>query len=322
MRRTGITTKILTIALIVLLIGIILFTNYIEQNEEAARKEHQNALSEQIRPYRQEIDALSAELKILKDTYTYTSKHADLMIGFVAYEVSDLTYMQEKAEIYQFHPVLVIDCREDIETLRQLLDAADTSWEVLLYSPIYNDQIGQTISQVQAHLKASQRDDCKLFLFRSNETDMTLSEILKKHGMVGYLTYHNMPSAGQNENGTIYLDYSYLKTDHYTSQAISVIDDRMGQWYANKASMLCILDMSIIKSDAITEDHVTNVLNLFMKFASKENASFSTVADVVAKLSQFNQLQAESAAELEQRSAAIKARIEELKTIINSLYQS
>ncbi len=312
--------KRICILLCILLVGILAVTVFIVQKNDAEKQSHLQEIAAQVQPYRQELAQLTKELNSLKFDSRYTSQYARLMIGFRSTGVSDLAYIREKALVYQFTPVLILDCSVSMPEIGEVVMAADPDWEIILYIPDYMDGMIGHIQDVRDYLNTVGRPDSDILFLRENHSAQTLDQILTQNNFQGSVTYHNTPISGQNKNGTVYFDYSYFKKDVFVKQTIGALQERLNLWYTARSSMLCVFDMSILNDEDVTEEQIDRVLNSIRQYTAYDYGRFSTVNEVVTELSQINRIEAELTAEANRKASQLQARIDALNAIIDSYY--
>ncbi|MCD7845178.1 MAG: hypothetical protein LUG57_04880 [Oscillospiraceae bacterium] len=309
---------ILNAALIVLalaLAGVLFFMLNKDNRQTQEQAEQIETLREEARPYEKELQALAEELEDLEDAVSYASETAEFIVGFVVTDVSDLDYIQEKAAAYLFSPVLVLDCTMERTVIEEIVSAANSSWELMLYAPDYLAGVNDQILDVADYLDSVGREYTGVFFLREDYSSADSIQLLAEDGFVGYTSYHSdSPRAGQLEDGMVYFDYSYLSTSG-TSVA-----SRLSALYSNKASMLVVLDMASINSGKLTEAYVISLFDRLQSYAENDDCSFSTVTEVVEELSKINDIEAENQAGTEARAAELQERIAELEEIIQGIY--
>ena len=109
-------------------------------------------------------------------------------------------------------------------------------------------------------------------------------------------------------------DYSYL------SSSGTSVTSRISAMYNNKASMLYAFDLASRNEGLLTEAYVAELLDTLQSYTEKDNCSYSTVADVVEKLSEINSIEADNQESYEEQAAEIQERIDELEDTISEIY--
>ncbi len=307
--------KWLCVLLSVLLAGFLAYYIYQYQQKINATLAFEQAREEELLQYRVELNETKQALEKLKRQTSYASTDAEFMVGFMVSDSSDLTYIKEKSDKYGFTPVLVFDCVLDAEAALAAVAEADPSWEVMFYASIISpESFAGELSSAKEALSALGREDVGIFLLRKDyETEQTLS-ILTDHQMVGYTSYHTSPLSGQNADGTVYFDYSYIRT------ADVDIGKRVLGCYQAKASMLVVFDMSGIRAGIVSESLVSRTLSVMEGYTKKADCSFSTVEAVKTELSGTLQAEAEYAENIVSETKRLEKRIIELEDMIRKIY--
>ncbi|MCD8132534.1 MAG: hypothetical protein LUE19_01610 [Clostridiales bacterium] len=307
--------NILFAVIAILLAGGLAFMIY---SDEQAQKEQAEAVREiqaEARSYEVELNDLRSELSSLEKSTSYTSDRAEIMVGFIASDVSDMEYISDKAQAYGFPPVLVIDCTMDISDIEVIVEAADENWEIMLYASPFSDESNENVLSVLSYLESAGRDETGVFFLRNSDNSSPNIQMLVDDGFIGYTNYHSeSPAAGQTEDGYVYFDYSLIQSTG------TAVEDRLSVLYSNKTSMIVIFDMGSIDSGTITETYVTEFMEELQDYAEDDACSFATVEEVVRELSEINMTEAELQAEYEEQAAEIQERIDELEEIISDIY--
>ncbi len=301
---------LLAIVVAGLLLRLYAFEN-VRQSTESAGLE---AAVEKARPYETERQQLQRELSDIGKAAEYTQPYGDFMVGFLVSDVSDLAYIEEKAEAYDFTPVIVLDCTVDWSTNSAIVKAADGDWELMLYAAEFSREVNEDVVWVKEYLEDHNKNLVNVFLLRKNYDIDRNIEMLRKDGFAGYTLYHDTPSSGQMEDGLIYFDYSYIREDN------AAIADRLSLCYSQRASSLIMLDMESIRTEMLSEKGVDEILHQAQTLLEEDGHSFATVAQVTHALSQINQTVAEMQSGYTERVAQIQARIQEIENIIRQIY--
>ncbi|MCC8151506.1 MAG: hypothetical protein LIO96_08655 [Lachnospiraceae bacterium] len=303
------------IVLAVVVVGAIAFMFYSDKTKKSEQTAAMQALQEEAKPYEEERESLETELADLEDGVFYASEEAKTMVGFAVSEVSDLTYMEELAETYDFPPVLVLDCVMDLEDAEELIDAADADWEIMLYVSDFSEETNDSVLSVMDYMETAARGYTGVFFLRNDFSTDENIRLLKEDGFTGYTVYNSdSPDAGQMDDGTVYFDYSYLSTSGTS------VGSRISAMYRNKAAMIYVLDMESINAGTLSKDYVTDLMDKLQEYAEYDDCSFSTVADVVAELSQINAIEEKNQTDYEERAAEMEERIDELSDMIHEIY--
>lgn len=131
------------------------------------------------KPYEQELKELEEELAALEAAAACTSEVASIMAGFTCSDAAGLAYIADKAETWQFSPVLVLDCTMEQADIKQLLSAVDDTWEIMLYAPAFSEETNEAVLSALSCLKADGRQHMGVFLLRddySNESNVQLPD--------------------------------------------------------------------------------------------------------------------------------------------------
>ncbi len=302
--------------LLCLLVAAVLgYLYYASEQQEKAQTAALLALQEEARPYEAELQELRAQLSDLEEGVSYTREQADLMVGFVLSDVSDISYITEKAEAYDFVPVIVLDCTMAPDEIEAIVEAADESWEIMLYASDFSEASNEDVLSVIAYLESITRKHTGVFFLRSDYSSTENIQLLAEDGFIGYTSYSDSPTFGQAESGMIYFDYSYL------TSAGTAVTSRVASLYSSKAVMIVVFDMASINAGDMSEAYVLSLLDTLQTYADQEDCSFTTAADVVRELSEINATEAENQAAYEKQAAEILERMEELKEAIAQIYE-
>lgn len=308
--------NIICVVFSVLLAGALAYMLYTDNQQEKAQSEAIQALQAEARPYEKELRELESELDDLENV-TYSSEGAEIMVGFIISDVSDVSYIEDKAEAYDFEPVLILDCALELTDIKSFIDAADDDWEVMLYSSEFSSSTNDSVLTVTDYLDSIEREHTGVFLIRNSSMNSITLQLIKDDGFIGYTTYHeSAPQAGQTSDGYVYFDYVRIVSD----DSFDSMSSYLSWLYTNKTSMLLAFDMEGINSGDAAEENVTELLDTAQGYTENDDCSFSTVADVVTELQQINQTEEELRAANEERMAEIQERIDELEEIIHEIY--
>ncbi len=266
---------------------------YINNKQEKAQSVAIKAVLEEVQPYEDELQDLKNELSHMKYNGSYSSDEAEIMVGFVASGASDVNYINGKAEAYGFSPVLIIDCTMETDVIEDIIEAADESWEIMLYAPTFSEEVNENVLSVMSYLEEEGKEHTGVFFLRgNNSTDVNL-QLLKDDGFIGYTRFSNTAEEGQNKDGTIYFDYTYMgDSDASVADRITVMEGKVVTMYNNYTSMLIAFDMSSINTGEHEESCVIEALDMLQRYTEKDDCLFSTVADVTNELSEINAIEA------------------------------
>ncbi|MCC8029589.1 MAG: hypothetical protein LIO75_07330 [Lachnospiraceae bacterium] len=306
---------IICVVICALLAGILVYMVYTNNRNRQAQSEAMTALQEEARPYEVELQNLKSELASLEDSVSYTSEEAEIMVGFVVSDVSDLSFIEEQAADYGFSPVIIIDCTMDMDVIEEILETADESWEIMLYASDFPEEVNDSILSVISCLESMNREHCGVFFLRGDYSTDSNIQLLADDGFIGYTDYNSeTPKAGQAEDGSVYFDYSYVNSTG------TMMSSRVSALYSSKSSILVAISMASINFGTLTEADAVNILDSLQTYTENDDCSFSTVAAVVEEYSAVNELETERQADYEKQTAEIQARIDELEEIIDEIY--
>ncbi len=313
--------KVTAIMLSVLLFAGMLCFIYLEEQEAAELEAHMEMLNQKTYQYRQEKIELEQELEEIEKGVVYVSDKAMLMIGFILSDDSDLTYITQKAEQYQFTPVLLIDCSTDNTDSLQFVTASDRVWDVIFYAPSYTEELKPQIMSTRNNLKGLPVSDTGLLFISGEPSKEKLQTIVTECDLVGYAEYSESPSSGQNEDGSIYFDYLHLKRNHYSQEYIPAIEERLNACVKKRAAMLFAFDMNHINSSIGVKKFADAILET-IRVQDTKYQIFSSASEVSDELKTFNQRNAELERTNAKRREEIKKEIEELERLIGEIMQS
>ncbi|MCD8237799.1 MAG: hypothetical protein LUC92_00440 [Clostridiales bacterium] len=314
-RRGSRVISIICVVLSVLLAGFLAYMIYTDNQQQKSQTAVMEALQAEARPYENELTQLKRELSNLEDSVSYSSEDAEIMVGFVATGDSDIEYIKDKADTYNFSPVLILDCTLDMDIIEKIIESADTSWEIMLYAPTFSEEMNDLVLSVLSYLEDAGREHTGVFFLRSDYSTDANIQLLLDDEFIGYTSYHeSSPKAGQTEDGAVYFDYSYLNTSGTS------VTSRLSSAYTGKSSIIVAFDMASINSGDLSETYVTSLLDTIEWYTEYDDCSFSTVAAVTEELSSVNSIEADNQASYEKQAAEIQVRIDELEEIIDGIY--
>ncbi len=298
-----------------LVAGAVAYMIYTDRQEEAAQTALAEELQAEARPYENQLQELRSEWNDLENSVSYSSEEARLLVGFLVSEVSDISYIEEKAVAYDFVPVLVLDCTEELTEIEALVEAADADWEIMLYASGFSEDVNDEVLAVMAWLDSVEREYADVFFLRDDFCTTSNLQLLQEDGFIGYTSYHSAsPTEGQTDEGMVYFDYSYLTTSGTS------VTSRISALYSGKTSMLVVFDMASINSGALSEAYVTSLLDTMQGYAAKEDCSFSTVAETVQRLSEVLAIEEGNQKAYEEQAAELQEQIEALEETIADIY--
>ncbi len=307
--------KILTIFLCILIVAGLALARHIDQKQQQEMQDRYARLDELAAPYQAELETLKKELAALQKELQYTPTAARFMMGFFAADAADMAYIEQKAEAYSFDPVVVVDCGSGLEAARAAINAANPSWEIMLYSYELSDQSYETIRAAKEYLKSIEREDVGVFLLGSWNGSEANIRRLKEEGFVGYTSYRDPPAAGQNEDGTVYFDYAFVKKSN------EGFNSRISSIYGNSASTIFIFDVPKINAGAMSEEMAIYYFETIQRYAAMENCMLATASEVIQELSAINELLEQKQVENNAQITQLTQRIKELNRMISDIYE-
>ncbi len=306
--------KIICILLTAVIVVGLLYVYGLEKQERQAYMEKMEQIEEQVRPYRTQRNQLKQELSDMDQAVSYEPQQASFMVGFLVTDAADIPFIQQKAQTFEFSPLLILDCTQDLETIKQLVQAAEEGWELMLYVLEFSEESLPNVLAVRECLESIGRKDCGVFHVRSDYGTRENIQLLRENGFSGCTLYQQTPPAGQYADGTIYFDYGRIRSN--TVNLISHLADA----YARKAATLYIFDMAAVHDATMLEARVDAYLEQIQLYAGKENADYATVAEVVEELSAVNGILAEMQAAQDAKIAELQAQIQQLQDTIDKIY--
>ena len=301
------------LSLIVLAVLCIMMYSYsVNTSEQKARLEAAVAEAE---AYENEANELrrsisSAQVEFLSDT----SGIAQFVVGFVISSEDDIAYAEDKADEYDFEPVLLLNCNYELTELESLsVLASGTGHEIMLTASVFTSDTNETVTSLLSYMKRNSIECSDIFLLRSDYYSDSSLEMLISDGFAGYTVYNTTPVSGITDDGYITFDYSFLTVDSssYT---------RFSSSYSNLSAMIVAVDMDSMRSGTLTESFVTSLLNTLSSYAGNEDCEFATVSEVTESLLAEDEEYKEKLAEYEAYVYECKLRIEELEELIAEIY--
>ncbi len=313
--KRGLVIIIVSISLAVLLALGLIGVYYFEKEKNSQRFDEWAAYEAETADIQAQIRDLKDEIGELNKPIAYFGDTANLIIGFTANDVQDITQIREFCLPYSITPVIIIDVDSELEDIESIVKAADKNWEIMLQIPDMSENSMSRTASVRRALEASNRSDCRIVFYRKGAVynDSINTDVLKSAGFYGFIVYEESPTSGQTEDGLVYLNYYYTANDH------NVIDVRLSQCYSNKASMVFAFDMLSLRQGLLSADKISDMLNKLSDCAAQENASLSTVGDAVSDMTEVNAKIAEIEAERDKVIALKQAEIDRLKQIVKSM---
>ncbi len=302
--------------LISAVLGVWLVCMYRADTKKAeAKTAALEAAAAEAYPYEQEVRQLKSDIRSLQNGVSYASERAEIMVGFVPENAEDISYIRDKSEEYGFLPVIVLDCTDDMETIKGILAEADSSWEIMLYVKDFSEETNEDVLAVMDYLAEIEREHTGVFFIRNDYRSTANVERIKADGFIGYTTYNSeSPKSGQLNDGTVYFNYSFID-----SASVSV-GTRLAACYANRASIIVVVDMASLNQGKPSEEYAKSLFDTLRQYANYDNCTFATVADVVDELSGINAVEEDNTADYESRAAEMQMRIDELEEVIRGIY--
>ncbi|MCD7854842.1 MAG: hypothetical protein LUG66_04415 [Clostridiales bacterium] len=305
------TVCIVVSILLAVILACMIFT---DKQAEKAHSENLEEFTAKAEAYEDELQALKDRLTALRNGVDYVAETAKIMTGFVVSDVSDISYIREKASAYSLSPVLVIDCLKDMDFIKEVTEAADDSWEIMLYASEFSEEINEKVLSVMAYLNSANRGHCGVFLLRDDFKNAANIQLLLDDGFIGYTGYNDSPKSGQSQDGSVYFDYSFLTASG------TAIAARLSILYGNKNAMILAFDMASINSGALTENYVLSILDSIKTNEKNGVCLITSAKEVINELSEINMTEAERRAEYEAQADELQARIDELDKTIRRIY--
>lgn len=300
------------LSVIVLVIFCVLAYNY--KTDASAEKSLLEATISEAKPYEDELTELKRELSRAKDDLADTSETAHFIVGYTVLSEEDIAYAEEQASGYDFSPVLILDCTNDLTELENIvLAASETGNEIMLTASAFSDEINETIKSLLSYMSENGIECSDIFLLRSDCSSDAVIDMLISDGFVGYTSYNSTPTSGVTADGYVTFDYSYLTTDSssYT---------RFSSSYANDASMIVAIDVASVRAGTLTEGFLTTLLSVLSSYAENDDCEFSGISDVVDDILTASESMDDKLAEYEAYAAECEERISELEEIIARIY--
>ncbi len=307
--------KALCIALSVLIVIGIVFIYVSASKKQEALTNELKELEAKVMLYDEEKTRLEKEITDLEKDLNYSRDKSRIMVGFVVNDPSDLAFVRENSQKYQFSPIVIIDCTMQIDNIKACLQEVDASWEIMMYAQTFSDAVKDGSAAVSEYLESVGKKDTGVFFIRGDAHSEESIALLKEAGFIGYTLYHDSPISWQNSDGMIYFDYSHIK-----SNSNDLVTYRLSECYSKKASMLFAFDMPCIKAGEISEESVSKVLGELSRYAGFSTCDFSTAAEVVSELTSINDTLQEKAEAYTAAKEKNQPRIEELKKLIAEIY--
>ncbi len=300
------------LSVVVLIVFCVLAYNY--KDKTSAEKSKLEAAVSEAKPYEDELTKLKRELSRAEDDLSDTGDTARFVIGYSVLSEEDIEYAEEQASGYDFSPVWVLDCVNDLIELENVaLAASETGNEIMLTASVFTEEINETVKLLLSYMSENGIECSDIFLLRGDYFTDASIDMLISDGFIGYTVYNSTPTSGVTADGYVTFDYSYLTTDSssYT---------RFSSSYASYASMIVTIDIASIKAGTLTEGYITTLLSTLSSYAENDDCEFSSVSDVVDGILTENESMDDRVAEYEAFAAECEERISELEEIVAEIY--
>ncbi len=294
---------------------------YWVQTNDARKQAAALALQELARPYEQELSQLEAQLEATSRDYVYHSSSAELLIGFILSDGSDIPCIQSLKDQYGFSPVIILDCTKPLETVQALIAAVPPEWELMLYTAQLDSTAQESIADIKTHLNTLGRKDTGILFLRSRAVSDGDLAALRLGGFTGCTLYHDTPAVGQNPDGSVFFEYASFNASNFDSDGAEAFSQRLEDVYNHKASMLCVFDMEDLQPLETAAEKTRLLLQTIGQYAARSSCSYSTVSAVAEKLSRINGEKAAYELNAKKEAAAIEERIQALKVTIHDIYK-
>ncbi len=302
--------RILSIGLAILLIAVMACFFLYDTYTEKKQTQLWNDTESRILPYRSEIIQLKQQLQALNRPVEYYGESSRIISAFEVTELSDISYVREKAKKYELTPVIVLNPNLSLNLVSELVSLSDSGWEFMISMPSLDSATVTKATNIKKHLGGLKKSDCGIAFCRVQSIKDSELSVLKNAGFEGYTIFNEGFDSGQNEDGTVHFNYYRISSNDASLNA------SLAACYENSASMAVVLDVESVRTGKLTEEKATELLDKAKEYSNMENCSYSTVADTIEKLSEINSKKAEiEAARVEER-ADIERRIDELNELI------
>ncbi len=285
------------------------------------QQEKVEARQEQLEPYLAELTQLQNELIRLKSEKTF-DEIAVMAVGFKVTGADDLVYVRSMAEQYGFTPALILDCTQSIDQIGAYITEADESWELVFHVPEDAASAAGQIRDIREYLQTLGRTDTGVVYLPRSVEITELSQFLTACGMIGSTVYNDAPVSGQNSDGTVYFDYSNFVAEHFDPDVLYALENRLSKWHSNKASMLCVFDVTVLTTEVLYPEQIGTVFETLCTYVTEKEAEFYTVSQLTQALLGKNQQLLEYQQSVAQRIDQLQARIDEVKQLIDDIYRS
>ncbi len=311
------------ISIIAIILSIVLFSSIIafeikDKNNTDTKFE---SLNLQASPYKMELTELKRELTTVNSEYYYVSDKAKLMLGFILSQRSDVGRVKDLSEQYGFTPVFILNCTDDLSTVKYIIGGIGKNSDIMLYLPTLEPTDWEKAKAVKEYLASVNKPDNGILLIHDKDPDYPPLEQLTEYGFIGYTTYRDEPISNQLDDGTVYFEYTYLKPENFPEGSVEAFDERLKIWYESKAAMICVFTIKDINNKSFSTELITAVFDSLKVYTEYTDCDYSTATEVITELSGINLKKAEYKAKKAERTAEINKRIDELEQIINSIYR-
>ncbi len=306
--------KIASFVLAVLLLAFMGVEYYKEEKQQKETEEARYEYDQRTLSYRVEQRELTKELEELEKEVVYYGDNTNIMVGFAVNDKNDIDFIRTKAELYQFAPIIVIDCEMELSKITEMVKAAAKEWEIMLYSSFLSENDISALITVKSHIESNGKSVADVVFSRIKHISDEDADELKNAGFNGYTIYNDSPMSGQNVNGLVYFDFSRITSNDAT------VNDRLSSCYSNKASMIFVFDMKSVQSGYVSDVNLASIMDTLSMYTKKDNCCFSTIAETVEGLSNINQIKSDIKASHFPRIESINKRLSELDEIIEEIY--
>ncbi len=309
-RTSRVLSIILAFVFVALIAGVYVWES---KGQSAFRQSHEEYL-EKTADYQKEREELVVELTELEKDVVYCGDSTKLMVGFFVSSASDIDIIREKAQQHGISPIIIVDGTMSYFNIDMLIESADPSWEIMLYSPSLTSTTGGSFALNKAQLETDGRRVSNVAFLRIQGISSADIAMLKGVGFTGYTVYHDIPLSGQSDDGSVYFDFSRITTGSVN------ISDRLIACRTNNASMIYAFEMSSVRAGTISSLQLDNYLETVIEAARQEGTSFATTAETVTSLSRVNQVKVQLEVSRARETADVRARIKELDGLIADIY--
>ena len=304
------------LAAVSIAVGVVFVSGlYMDRKEELQKSVQIARQNEEAKPYEKEIREINAQMKEREKSLAYLNDTAEMLVGYRMYAPEDMAMIREQAETYGFSPVIVLDCTMEIKQLTNIIQSvADKGWDIMLTGSPITDEINENVTQVREVLSQSGLSDTGVFLLKSSDYSEKNVAKLAENGFKGYTCFSNTVTNGCEENGIIYFEYWYVQ------KGDTSIQNKLELMVDDRKAMIVVFDLENLHTGFLTEEAITERLDLMADYVKAEKMVFSVTEEIVGQLSNINEVKAQRQAEYEEYAAQQQEKINELKEKINQIY--